>query len=157
MAELGITVSYETIRRWCRKFGAEFARKLRRRQGRLGDTWHLDKLFVTIRGQRQYQLLVLGVGLVLYAASARDMLFDWAVAGDVGNSGILCMLSPSEAENTVRAIPSELLDSTGYIGRYGEPEWLRNAAQLTWRVRARGNPDSLWPRRVSKNLATVEL
>jgi putative transposase len=27
---------------------------LRRRQGRLGDTWHLDELFVTIQGQRQY-------------------------------------------------------------------------------------------------------
>jgi len=43
-----------TIRQWCRKFGIEYARTLRRRQGRLGDTWHLDELFVTIQGQRQY-------------------------------------------------------------------------------------------------------
>ena len=50
----GVTVSYESIRQWCRKFGPEYARALRRRQGRLGDTWHLDELFVTIRGQRQY-------------------------------------------------------------------------------------------------------
>ena len=54
LAERGITVSYETIRQWCRKFRTEYARKLRRRQGRLGDTWHLDELFVTIQGQRQY-------------------------------------------------------------------------------------------------------
>src|SRR5262249_55609870 len=54
LAERGITVSYETIRQWCRKFGTEYARVLRRRQGRLGDTWHLDELFVTIQGQRQY-------------------------------------------------------------------------------------------------------
>ena len=54
LAERGITVSYETIRHWCRKFGAEYARTLKRRQGRLGDTWHLDELFVNIRGQRQY-------------------------------------------------------------------------------------------------------
>jgi putative transposase len=54
LAQRGITVSYETIRQWCRKFGVEYARTLRRRQGRLGDTWHLDELFVTIRGQRQY-------------------------------------------------------------------------------------------------------
>jgi putative transposase len=54
LAERGITVSCETIRQWCRKFGTDYARGLRRRQGRLGDTWHLDELFVTIQGQRQY-------------------------------------------------------------------------------------------------------
>ena len=36
------------------KFGPDYARKLRRRQGRLGDTWFLDELFVTIRGERHY-------------------------------------------------------------------------------------------------------
>ena len=30
------------------------SRKLKRRAGRLGDTWHLDELFVTIQGERQY-------------------------------------------------------------------------------------------------------
>ena len=49
LAERGITVSYEAIRQWCLKFGPRFARRLKRRQGRLGDTWHLDELFVTIR------------------------------------------------------------------------------------------------------------
>ena len=32
LAERGITVSYETVRQWCRKFGTEYARRLRRRQ-----------------------------------------------------------------------------------------------------------------------------
>ena len=54
LAERGVIVSYETIRQWSRKFGGEYARKLKRRQGRLGDTWHLDELFVTIQGERQY-------------------------------------------------------------------------------------------------------
>jgi putative transposase len=54
LAERGILVSYETIRQWCRKFGPEYARRLKRRQGRLGDTWHLDELFVNIRGQQHY-------------------------------------------------------------------------------------------------------
>jgi len=54
LAERGILVSYETIRQWCRKFGSEYARALKRRQGRLGDTWHLDELFVRIRGQQHY-------------------------------------------------------------------------------------------------------
>ncbi len=54
LAERGITVSYEAIRQWCLKFGPRYARSLKRRQGRLGDTWHLDELFVSIRGRRHY-------------------------------------------------------------------------------------------------------
>ena len=54
LAKRGILVSYETIRQWCRKFGPEYARKLKVRQGRLGDIWHLDEVFVKIRGERRY-------------------------------------------------------------------------------------------------------
>ncbi len=38
LAERGITVSYETFSQWCLKFGPAYARKLKKRQGRLGDT-----------------------------------------------------------------------------------------------------------------------
>ncbi len=54
LARRGITVTYETIRQWCRKFGPEYASKLKRRQGRLGDVWHLDEVFVKIGGERHY-------------------------------------------------------------------------------------------------------
>ena len=54
LAQRGITVSYETIRSWCRTFGPAYARLLRRRQGRVGDTWNLDELFVNIQGTQQY-------------------------------------------------------------------------------------------------------
>ena len=54
LAERGIIVSYETVRQWCGKFGPDYARQLKRRQGRLGETWFLDEVFVTINGQRQY-------------------------------------------------------------------------------------------------------
>ena len=54
LAERGIIVSYETVRQWCGTFGPDYARRLRRRQGRLGDTWFLDEVFVTINGERQY-------------------------------------------------------------------------------------------------------
>ncbi len=54
LAERGVTVSYEAIRYWCAKFGVEYARRLRRRQGRLGDSWFLDEVFVSIRGERHY-------------------------------------------------------------------------------------------------------
>ncbi len=54
LADRRIIVSYETIRQWCTKFGPDYARRLKRRQGRLGDTWFLDEVFITINGQRQY-------------------------------------------------------------------------------------------------------
>lgn len=54
LAERGITVTYDTVRQWCQKFGPDYARKLKKRQGRLGDRWYLDEVFVTIQGQRQY-------------------------------------------------------------------------------------------------------
>ena len=54
LAERGIAVSYETVRQWCAKFGPDYAKRLKRRQGRLGDTWFLDEVFVTINGRRQY-------------------------------------------------------------------------------------------------------
>ena len=54
LAQRGLTVSYEAIRLWCITFGAASARRLKRRQGRLGDTWHLDEVFVTIQGRRHY-------------------------------------------------------------------------------------------------------
>ena len=53
LAQRGITVSYEAIRQWCRTFGPEYARTLRQRRGRMGDTWYLDELFVMIQGRQQ--------------------------------------------------------------------------------------------------------
>ena len=50
LAERGVVVSYESIRRWCLKFGQAFADKLRRRRPKPGDTWHLDEVFLRING-----------------------------------------------------------------------------------------------------------
>ncbi len=54
LAQRGVEVSYESVRRWCLKFGPEYAARARRRQPRLGDTWHLDEVFVKIGGRQQY-------------------------------------------------------------------------------------------------------
>jgi putative transposase len=53
-AERGIVVSYETIRKWCRKFGHACARRLRQRRAQPGDVWHVDELFIKIRGKTHY-------------------------------------------------------------------------------------------------------
>ena len=54
LAARGIVVSYEAVRQWCLKFGQQYANKLRRRRGNLGDTWFLDEVFITINGVRHY-------------------------------------------------------------------------------------------------------
>jgi len=52
LAERGLDVSYETIRRWVLKFGPIFARELRRRRARPSSTWHLDEMVIRIGGER---------------------------------------------------------------------------------------------------------
>ena len=54
LAQHGLTVSDDAIRLWCLDFASADARRLRHRRGQLGDTWHLDELFVTINGRLQY-------------------------------------------------------------------------------------------------------
>src|SRR3954447_7286053 len=54
LAERDIFVSYETVRRWCEKFGQTFARRLRRRRPRPGDKWYLDEVFIRIQGVQHY-------------------------------------------------------------------------------------------------------
>ncbi|NVN03932.1 MULTISPECIES: IS6 family transposase [Asaia] len=51
LLERGIVVSYETIRRWSLKFGAAFARSLRRKAAGSDDIWHLDEVRIVIRGK----------------------------------------------------------------------------------------------------------
>src|SRR5262245_8615828 len=50
----GIIVTYEAIRKWCQKFGQAYANQLRHRRPQPGDKWHLDEVFLTIRGTRHY-------------------------------------------------------------------------------------------------------
>jgi len=97
LAERGVTVTYETVRQWCQKFGPDYARKLKKRQGRLGDTWHIDEVFVTIQGQRHY----------LYRAVDQD--------GDVIDILVQHRRNQRAAERFFRRLLK---------GQGGEPRWL---------------------------------
>ena len=54
LAERGIDVSYETIRRWILKFGPAIAANVRSRRVQPSETWHLDEVFVRIGGKQTY-------------------------------------------------------------------------------------------------------
>ena len=54
LAERGITVTRESIRLWCVKFGAIYTRRLKRRHRGYGDTFYVDEVFVKINGKQHY-------------------------------------------------------------------------------------------------------
>jgi len=54
LAERGITVSREAIRLWCIKFGALYAKRLKRKHRGYGDTFFIDEVFVKINGKQHY-------------------------------------------------------------------------------------------------------
>ena len=54
LAERGVAVSYETVRRWVNHFGPMIAADLRKRRPRLHTTWHLDEVYLKIDGRMVY-------------------------------------------------------------------------------------------------------
>src|SRR5271169_5865429 len=96
LAERGIVVSYETVRRWCKKFGTTFADRLRRRRPRPGDKWHLDEVFIRIQGVQHYLWRAVdqdGVVLDILVQARRDAKaakrhchVNWS-GGRTGNPG----------------------------------------------------------------------
>ncbi|MFC4270584.1 IS6 family transposase [Sneathiella chungangensis] len=54
LAERGLDISYETVRRWFLKFGDPVARNLRSTRPTPNDIWHLDEMVIVIRGKRHW-------------------------------------------------------------------------------------------------------
>jgi putative transposase len=54
LAERGITVTHESIRLWCIKFGVKYARRLKSKHLGYGDTFFIDEVFVRINGKQYY-------------------------------------------------------------------------------------------------------
>src|SRR5882724_7178059 len=54
LAERGIVVSYETVRRWVNHFGPKVAADLRNRRPKPHTIWHLDEVYLQIDGRLVY-------------------------------------------------------------------------------------------------------
>lgn len=54
LAERGLDISYETVRRWYPRFGSAIAADLRCVRSRPGDLGHLDEVVLAIRGRRYW-------------------------------------------------------------------------------------------------------
>ena len=54
MAERGVDVSYETIRRWIDSYGSVFAKRIKSRAQNPSPRWHLDEVYTKINGKMIY-------------------------------------------------------------------------------------------------------
>src|SRR3954467_13853827 len=75
LAARGIIVSHETVRQWARKFGQDFANRIRRRLPCAGDKWHLDEVAVKIAGKKHWVWRAVdqdGIVLDILVQSRRD-------------------------------------------------------------------------------------
>ena len=134
LAQRGITVTYETIRQWCLTFGPAYARTLRRRRGRLGDTWYLDEVFATIQGQRRYLWRAVdqdGDLLVQSRRNRRAAMCDVNLTkplpsillGDWLRIGLLCQLRPQlDCEHHSAACRGRSVTLVGAGGWWPDPQ-----------------------------------
>ncbi len=51
LAFLGITLSHETVRKWCTKFALHFRDVIKKRERKSSDKWHLDEMALKINGE----------------------------------------------------------------------------------------------------------
>jgi putative transposase len=111
MPERGIVVSYETVRRWCARFGQACANALRRRQPQSGDKGHLDEVFIKINGRLRYL---------------------WRAAGQDGN--VLDILVQSRRDKAAaRCFVRRLLTKTRTVPRGSSPTGSAPTARPTAR------------------------
>lgn len=54
LAERGVEVSYETVRRWVLKFGPAIASNLRHLRPKPSQRWHLDEMMIRVSGKLMY-------------------------------------------------------------------------------------------------------
>src|SRR4051794_13953592 len=75
LAARGIIVSHETVSQWARKFGQDFANRIRQRLPATGDKWHLDEVVLKIAGKKHWLWRAVdqnGIVLDILVQSRRD-------------------------------------------------------------------------------------
>ena len=122
LAERGITVSYESIRLWCIKFGTKYAQRLKRRHQGYGDTFFIDEVFVKIDGKQHYLWRAVdqdGDVVNIYLQRRRD--------GKAAKRFFKRLLKAHRSEP--RKIVTDKLRSYGVAHRELIPETIHNTSQ----------------------------
>jgi putative transposase len=129
LAERGIIVSYETIRRWVIHFGPTVAADLRRRRPKPHATWHLDEVYLKINGRMVY---------LWRAVDAEGEVLDVLIQSRRNKAAALklmrkllkkCAFVPdrlvTDDLRSYRAAANEL----GLAGRHDRGRWRNNRAE----------------------------
>ena len=118
LAERGITVSRESIRLWCIKFGALYARRLKRKHRGDGDTVYIDEVFVKINGKQHY----------LWRAVDQD--------GEVADVNLQTTRDGTAAKRFFRRLLRVLLAGCRSFAEFYSCALLLRAAYGRWRARS---------------------
>ena len=121
LAERGIVVTYESIRRWVLTFGPAIARRLRARRPRPHGRWHLDEMVVRIDGKQMY---------LWRAVDAEGEVLD-------------VLLQAKRDTKAARKLMRKLLKRQGMAPE----EWVTDKCPALWRCssRAEANQDPSHP------------
>ena len=122
LAERGIIVTRESIRLWCIKFGALYARRLKRKHCGYGDTFYIDEVFVKINGKQHYLWRAVdqdGEVVDVFLQSKRD--------GAAAKRFFMRLLRSHGGEP--RKIVTDKLRSYGVAPRELFPEWIHSTQQ----------------------------
>src|SRR5580704_11170095 len=95
LAERGIVVSYETVRRWVNHFGPMIAADLRKRRPKPHTIWHLDEVYIKIDGRLVY---------LWRAVDAEGEVLDVLVQTRRNKRGALNRLAKLESSSTAAHI-----------------------------------------------------
>jgi len=106
LAERGIDVSNETVRRWFLKFGRLIAENLRRSRPRASARWHLDEMVIKIRGRKHWL---------------------WRAVDDEGEV-LDFLVQPRRCATSARRLLRKLLKKQGYAPRRITTDMLKSYA-----------------------------
>jgi transposase-like protein len=129
LAERGIGVSYETVRRWVNHFGPKIAADLRKRRPKPHTTWHLDEVYLKIDGRMVY---------LWRAVDAEGEVLDAAVQTRRNKQAALKLMRKLLKKNGF--VPDKLVTddlrsyraAAGYLGiagRHNRGRWRNNRAE----------------------------
>ena len=139
--ERGIDISYETVRFWWNRFGPIFAREIKKKRGFSHSNWrwHIDEVFVKVKGERHYLWRAVDhEGTVLDAVVTKKR--DKKSALKVLKKLLKKYGEPTSITTDKLKSYSAALKEIDMTGKYERGQWMNNRAEnnhLVFRRRER--------------------
>ncbi|WP_417832790.1 IS6 family transposase [Terasakiella sp.] len=140
--ERGIDISHETIRFWWNRFGPLLAKEIKKKRGFSHSNWrwHIDEVFVKVKGERHYLWRVVDhEGTVLDAVVTKKR--DKKPALKVLKRLLKKYGKPTSITTDKLKSYSAALKEIGMAGKHETGQWMNNRAEnshLVFRRRERG-------------------